>query len=198
MKVLVACEESQTVCLAFRNRGHKAYSNDIIECSGGHPEWHLQMDALEAVKLMDWDLMIGHPPCTRLCNSGVSWLAKRDLWDEMEQAAKFFKKLLDADIPRIAVENPIPHKYALEIIGRKYNQLIQPWMFGHPETKATCLWLKNLPPVMPTDLRFGREQRLHRLPPGPDRAKLRSKTFQGIADAFAEQYGRIITKENAA
>ena len=198
MKVLVACEESQTVCLAFRSRGHEAYSNDIIECSGGHPEWHLQMDALEAVKLMDWDLMIGHPPCTRLCNSGVSWLAKRDLWDEMEQAAKFFKKLLDADIPRIAVENPIPHKYALEIIGRKYNQLIQPWMFGHPETKATCLWLKNLPPVMPTDLRFGREQRLHRLPPGPDRAKLRSKTFQGIADAFAEQYGRIITKENAA
>jgi len=198
MKVLVACEESQTVCLAFRSRGHEAYSNDIIECSGGHPEWHLQMDALEAVKLMDWDLMIGHPPCTRLCNSGVSWLAKRDLWDEMEQAAKFFKKLLDADIPRIAVENPIPHKYALEIIGRKYNQLIQPWMFGHPETKATCLWLKNLPPVMPTDLRFGREQRLHRLPPGPDRAKLRSKTFQGIADAFADQYGRIITKENAA
>jgi len=198
MRVLVACEESQTVCLAFRSRGHEAYSNDIIECSGGHPEWHLQMDALEAVKLMDWDLMIGHPPCTRLCNSGVSWLAKRDLWDEMEQAAKFFKKLLDADIPRIAGENPIPHKYALEIIGRKYNQLIQPWMFGHPETKATCLWLKNLPPVMPTDLRFGREQRLHRLPPGPDRAKLRSKTFQGIADAFAEQYGRIITKENAA
>jgi hypothetical protein len=116
----------------------------------------------------------------------------------MEQAAKFFKQLLDTDIPRVAVENPIPHKYALQIIGRKYDQLIQPWMFGHPETKATCLWLKNLPPVMPTDLRFGREQRLHRLPPGPDRAKLRSKTFQGIADAFAEQYGRIITKENAA
>lgn len=191
MQVLVACEESQTVCLAFRSRGHEAYSNDIIECSGGHPEWHLQMDALEAVKLMDWDMMIAHPPCTRLCNSGVSWLAKRNLWEEMEGAAKFFKKLLDADIPRVAVENPIPHKYALEIIGRKYDQLIQPWMFGHPETKATCLWLKNLPPLMPTDLRFGREQRLHRLPPGPDRAKLRSKTFQGIADAFAEQYGKI-------
>ncbi len=198
MKVLVACEESQTACLAFRSRGHEAYSNDIIECSGGHPEWHLQMDALEAIKLMDWDMMIAHPPCTRLCNSGVSWLAKRNLWEEMERAAKFFKQLLDTDIPRVAVENPIPHKYALQIIGRKYDQLIQPWMFGHPETKATCLWLKNLPPLMPTDLRFGREQRLHRLPPSPDRAKPRSKTFQGIADAFAEQYGRIITKENAA
>jgi len=188
MKVLVACEESQTVCKAFREKGHEAFSCDVLPCSGGKPEWHIQDDVLKHLD-ENWDLMIAHPPCTRLCNSGVCWLEKRNLWKDMEDGAKFFKKLLDADIPLIAVENPIPHKYALEIIGRKYNQLIQPWMFGHGETKATCFWLKDLPKLKATKLVEGRNQRLHKLPPTKDRGMLRSKTFQGIADAMAEQWG---------
>jgi hypothetical protein len=135
-----------------------------------------------------WDMMIGHPPCTRLCNSGVVWLAKRNLWDDMRTGAEFFKALLDADIPKIAIENPIMHKYAVEIIGRRQDQIIQPWQFGHGETKATCLWLKGLPKLTPTDIVDGREQRLHKLPPSKDRAKLRSLTFPGIAKAFADQW----------
>ena len=187
MKILIACEESQTVCIAFRERGHEAYSADTQDCSGGHPEWHIKGDVLQ--RLNDgWDMMIAHPPCTRLCNSGVCWLEKRNLWGDMREGAEFFKLLMDADIPLIAVENPIPHKYALEIIGRKYDQIIQPWQFGHGETKATCLWLKGLPKLQPTNIVEGREQRLHRLPPSPERAKQRSKTFPGIAQAMANQW----------
>jgi hypothetical protein len=191
MKILVACEESQAVCLAFRELGHEAYSCDILECSGGHPEWHIQGDAIEQAYSGKYDLMVAHPPCTRLCNSGVCWLDKRNLWQEMREGAEFFKALLDAPIKHKAIENPIPHKYALEIIGRKYDQIIQPWQFGHGETKATCLWLENLPLLVPTDIVNGREQRLHRLPPGPERAKLRSKTFPGIAKAIATQWSTI-------
>lgn len=190
MRVLVACEESQTVCKAFRELGHEAYSCDILPCSGGRPEWHIQDDVLNHLN-EEWDLMIAHPPCTRLCNSGVCWLHKRDLWEDMREGAEFFKKLLEADIPRIAVENPIMHKYAVEIIGRRQDQVIQPWMFGHGETKATCLWLVNLPKLKPSNIVEGREQRLHRLPPSKDRALLRSKTYPGIAKAMAEQWGVI-------
>jgi len=188
MKVLIACEESQEVCKSFRALGHEAYSCDIIDCSGGHPEWHIKDDVLKHL-YNDWDLMIAHPPCTRLCNSGVCWLSKRNLWSKMIEGAEFFKKLLDADIPKIAIENPIMHKYAVEIIGRRQDQIIQPWMFGHGETKATCLWLKGLPKLTPTNIVEGREQRLHRLPPSKDRAKLRSKTYSGIAQAMAKQWG---------
>ena len=188
MKILIACEESQRVCIAFRNKGHEAYSCDILPCTGGHPEWHIQGDVLQQLD-KGWDMMIAHPPCTRLCNSGVCWLAKRNLWKEMEDGANFFKTLMDCNIPKICVENPIPHKYGLKIIGKKYTQIIQPWMFGHGETKATCLWLKNLPNLMPTNIVLGREQRLHNLPPSKDRALLRSKTFKGIADAMGEQWG---------
>jgi len=191
MKVLVACEESQEVCKAFRKLGHEAYSCDILLCSGGHPEWHIQDDVL---KHLDdgWDLMIAHPPCTRLCNSGVMWLKKRHLWKQMEDGALFFKKLHRANIPLICVENPIPHKYAVSIIGRNYTQIIQPWMFGHGETKATCLWLKGLPILKPSKIVSGRKQRLHRLPPSKDRAMLRSKTYPGIAQAIAEQWGKSL------
>lgn len=187
MKVLVACEESQRVCKAFRKLGHEAYSCDILPCSGGHPEWHIQDDVLNHLN-DGWDLMIAHPPCTRLCNSGVRWLEKRNLWAEMKEGAEFFKKLLEADISKIVVENPIPHKYAVEIIGRKYDQIIQPWQHGHGETKATCFWLVNLPKLEPSNIVEGREQRLHRLPPSKDRAFLRSKTYPGIAQAMAEQW----------
>ena len=207
MKVLIACEESQAVCIAFRERGHEAYSCDILPCSGGHPEWHIQDDVM---KHLDdgWDMMIAHPPCTYLANSGVSWLYNSDgtlnekRWEQMRLGARFFKKLLNANIPIIAVENPIPHKYALKIIGRKYDQLIQPYHFGHPESKATCFWLKGLLPLKPTNnvkaewrsLPKNKAQRLHYMPPGPERAKLRSKTYPGIAAAMATQWSEDLTK----
>lgn len=186
MKVLIACEYSGIVRDAFIKEGHDAWSCDILstELEGNH----IQDNVLNHLN-RGWDLMIAHPPCTRLCNSGVSWLHKRNLWNDLDEAAIFFKKLLYADIPKIAVENPIPHKYAVERIGKKYDQIVQPWQFGHGETKATCLWLKNLPKLQPTNVVEGREQRLHRLPPSKDRAKLRSKTYIGIAKAMANQFG---------
>lgn len=149
--------------------------------------------------------MIGHPTCTYLTNSGVCWLYNKDgsknteRWDNLKEAAKFFKALLHAPIPLIAIENPIPHKYAVELIGRKYDQLVQPYMFGDAESKATCFWLKGLPKLKETDnvkdvwkaLPKYQAQRLHYLPPGPERAKLRSKTFPGIAKAMATQWSNL-------
>jgi hypothetical protein len=137
--------------------------------------------------------MVAHPPCTRLCNSGVRWLAERNLWQEMREASEFFKLILNAPITKIAVENPIPHKYAVEIIGRKYDQIIQPYQFGHGETKATCLWLKNLPKLQPTNIVDGRDHRIHKMPPSPERWKERSRTFQGIANAMAAQWSGCLT-----
>lgn len=205
MRILVGCEESQTITKAFRKRGFECYSCDLQECSGGHPEWHLQCDVLDILN-DGWDLAIFHPTCTMLANSGVQHLYKNkekneDRWDEMYKAAEFFNRLKNANIPRICVENPIPHKYAREIIG-KYTQIIQPWMFGHMEKKATCLWLKNLPKLVPTTnlkketdaLPKKEQQRLHYLGPSKDRAKLRSKTFKGIAEAIAEQWGNLLCK----
>jgi hypothetical protein len=136
----------------------------------------------------EWDLIIAHPPCTRLTNAGVRWLHERNLWDELYAACEFFRLFLNHPCPRIAIENPIPHKYALERIGRKYDQCVQPWQFGHGETKAVCLWLKGLPKLQPTDVVEGREARVHRMPPGPDRAKERSRFFTGIAEAMADQW----------
>lgn len=187
MNVLIACEESQTITTEFRKLGHEAYSCDIQECSGNHPKWHIKDDVLKHLN-DGWDLMIGHPPCTRLCNSGVRWLQERNLWYELNEACKFFNKLLNANINKICIENPIPHKYALQLIGKKYDQIIQPWQFGHGETKATCLWLKNLPTLKPTDIVNGRESNIWKMPPTKDRAKIRSKTFFGIANAKAEQW----------
>ncbi len=188
MKVLVACEFSGIVRDAFARRGHDAWSCDLLPTE--IPGNHIQDDVLKHLD-EGWDLMIAHPPCTRLCNSGVCWLGKRNLWAEMEQAGQFFRLLLEAEIPRVAVENPIPHKYALNIIGRKYDQAIQPWQFGHGETKATCLWLVNLPILLPTSVVEGRAQRSHHEPPSPDRWKNRSRTFTGIAEAMAEQWGKL-------
>jgi len=197
VKILVACEESQAVTKAFRALGHDAYSADVQRCSGGRPEWHLRGDVLTQLD-KGWDLMVAHPPCTYLCNSGVSWLHKDEgRWARLDDGAAFFRALWEADIPRVAIENPIPHKYAVERIGAKYTQLIQPWMFGHKETKATCFWLRGLPALEPTTnlkeetmaLPNKERQRLHWASPGPERAKLRSKTFPGIADAMAEQWG---------
>jgi hypothetical protein len=187
MKVLIACEYSGRVRDAFIKLGHEAMSCDLLPTDSPGP--HYQGDVFDIID-GSWDLMVAHPPCTYLCNSGVCWLYKDESrWDKMREGALFFKKLLEANIPKIAIENPIMHKYAKEIIGMDKTQVVQPWMFGHGETKATCFWLKNLSPLKPTNIVSGREQRLHRLPPSKDRWKLRSTTYQGIADAIAAQWG---------
>ncbi|HNC40299.1 MAG TPA: hypothetical protein PK522_00795 [Nitrosomonas sp.] len=187
MKVLVACEYSGVVRDAFKKRGHNAISCDLLPTD--KPGQHYQGDVFDIIN-DGFDLMIAHPPCTYLCNSGVCWLHKDESrWDKMRLGANFFKRLLNCSIPKIAVENPIMHKYAKEIICVNQSQIIQPWQFGHGETKATCLWLKNLPLLRPTNIVEGREQRLHKLPPSKDRWKIRSTTFQGIADAMANQWG---------
>ena len=194
-KVLVACEESQAVCKAFRALGNEAYSCDIQPCSGGHPEWHLQVDALEMLKLR-WDLIIAHPPCTDLAVGGAKWFAEKRADGRQQAAIEFFMRFINADCEHIAVENPVG---IMSTQYRKPDQIIQPWMFGHPEKKATCLWLKGLPPLVPTNdvsefmktLPKNKQERLHYLPPSPERAKLRSKTFLGIAKAMASQWSDI-------
>ena len=197
MKVLVACEYSGTVRDAFRARGHDAVSCDLLPSDKTGP--HHQGDVSDIIN-DGWDLMIAHPPCTYMTNSGVTWLHKDPArWGLLDEAAKFFSELLNAPIPCIAIENPIMHKHAKERIGNiKQTQVIQPWMFGHTEQKATCLWLKGLPALTPTNnvkeemlrLPARERQRLHYLPPSADRWKIRSTTYQGIADAMAAQWGK--------
>jgi hypothetical protein len=186
MKVLVACEFSGIVREEFRKMGHDAWSCDLLDTE--IPGNHYKGNVLD-ILYDGWDMMIAHPPCTRLANSGVRWLKERNLWKEMEEGAEFFKLLISAPIDKIATENPIQHKYARGIIGVSYSQIIQPWQFGEGETKATCLWLKNLPKLIPTNIVEGREQRIHKLPPSDTRWKERSKTFVGIAQAMAQQWG---------
>lgn len=182
---MIACEESQTVCKAFRERGHEAYSCDIIECSGGHPEWHLKVDALELLK-MKWDMIIAFPPCTHLAVSGARYFAEKRKDGRQKQGIDFFMAFANADCEKVAIENPIG---IMSTHWRKPDQIIQPWQFGHGETKATCLWLKGLPILHPTEIVEGREQRIWKMPPGKNRAKERSKTFPGIAQAMADQWG---------
>lgn len=210
-RVLIACEESQTVCKAFRELGHEAYSCDIQECSGGHQEWHIQGDAIEALYSQKWDLVIAHPPCTRLANSGVRWLAEKELWKDLAEAMRFFERFIEYGRKgnKIAIENPIPHKYAVEGMDTpyyakgigKYTQVIQPWQFGHEQMKATCLWLYGLPDLVPNNIvgpppkdkeARNKWQDCWLASPGPDRQKIRSKTYFGIAQAMAEQWGKLI------
>jgi len=181
MKVLIACEFSAIVREAFAKRGHDAWSCDLLptEISGQHIQGDVGFILDE-----DWDLIIAHPPCTHLAVSGARWFEKKRI--EQELALEFVRHILSAPAYKIAVENPI------SIISsriRKPDQIIQPWMFGHGETKATCLWLKNLPKLIPTNIVEGREQRIHNIPPSPDRWKERSRTYPGIAEAMAEQWG---------
>ncbi len=181
MRVLVACEFSGIVRDAFAARGHDAMSCDLLPTE--RPGQHYEGDVFNIIDC-DWDLMIAHPPCTHLAVSGARWF--KDKQQEQEEALAFVRALLGAPIPKIALENPI------SIISsriRKPDQIIQPWQFGHGETKATCLWLKNLPPLVPTNIVDGRTPRVHYTSPGPDRWKERSRTYQGIADAMAEQWG---------
>lgn len=220
MKVLVGCEESQTICKAFRALGHEAFSCDLLPCSGGHPEWHLQMDIFEAIKLKDWDLLVAHPPCTFLAGSAVQWLShpedkelpfedrrphpkyptrRQDMLDSVE----FVKALYNCSIPRVAIENPVG---LLSSKFRKPDQIIQPYMFGDEATKTTCLWLKNVPNLKPTHI-VGKGDRvtfksgkshpkwyadaLATAKTKQERQTLRSKTFQGIANAIADQWGDL-------
>lgn len=193
MRILVACEESQAVTKELRNIGHEAYSCDLLPCSGGHPEWHLQTDALEVAKLA-WDMVIAFPPCTHLASSGARWFDKKRADGRQQAGIGFFLAFTALDhVPMVAIENPVG---IMSSEYRKPDQIIQPWMFGHPETKATCLWLKGLQPLVPTDnvreemdaLPSSQSHRIHHMPPGPERSILRSKTYSGIAKAMAEQW----------
>lgn len=254
LKVAVLCEESQTVTKAFRSLGHEAYSCDLLDCSGGHPEWHIKEDAINVLRggafslgndfgvdevvVHKWDLVIAHPPCTRMTNAGVRWLVSKKprkgyvwsdkaniyinqdcngIWADLAAGITFFQefKIYGMEGNKIAIENPKPHKYAREGfwvpdpmpqvhtsdffftgIGM-YTQSIQPYEFGHLETKETCLWLYNLPNLVPTNnvydemmkLPYGERAKVHHASPGPERAKLRSKTYKGIAEAMASQWG---------
>jgi site-specific DNA-cytosine methylase len=181
MRVLVACEYSGTVRDAFLRIGHDAMSCDLLPTDKPGP--HYQGDVFDVIN-DGWDLMIAHPPCTHLAVSGARWF--KDKVTEQEEALDFVRRLMNADVDRICIENPV------SIISsriRKPDQTIQPWQFGHGETKRTCLWLKGLPKLIPTDIVDGRDQRIWKLPPSPDRWKIRSATFQGIADAMANQWG---------
>lgn len=226
MKVLIACEESQRVCIAFRNLGYEAYSCDIQECSGGHPEWHIQGDVLPLINgncsffTMDgtlhtikgqWDLLIAHPPCTYLTDCGavrmrVNGEIVQERYEKMLQAKEFFMSFLNADCEHIAVENPVPMKLC-EL--PPYTQIIQPWQFGDPWTKRTCLWLKNLPPLVPyvtlkpSNVRpwvNGGCKDAHgnyrRFQGRPERdPKNRAKTFPGIANAMASQWSAFLQEQ---
>ena len=194
MRVLVACEESGTVRAVFRALGHNAWSCDILPSRDGSP-FHYQQDV---TTLLDkgWDLLIGHPPCTHLAVSGARWF--KDKQQEQDEALAFVKLLMDAPVPRIAIENPVS---VISSRIRKPDQIVQPWMFGDPFTKTTCLWLKTLPPLIPTNVVDKGERHItksgrsllawYNLPPSVDRAKIRSKTFEGMAQAMASQWGSL-------
>lgn len=189
MRVLIACEFSGTVRKAFADRGHFAMSCDLLDTERicGEGESHYWGDVRDVLYCRDWDLMIAHPPCTHLAVSGARWF--KDKHREQADALKFVRTLMDAPIPRIAIENPIS---VISSKIRKPDQIIQPWMFGHGETKATCLWLKNLPKITPTNIVEGRNPVCHMMPPSEDRWKKRSVTYSGIAEAMADQWGEDI------
>lgn len=194
--ILIACEESQAVCTAFRERGHEAYSCDIRPCSGGHPEWHIQGDALEALEGQKWDIVIAHPPCTYLSNAGAIRLhlnggmeIDEERYEKLQEARRFFNRFLYYEGAMVCVENPTPLKAAAL---PKPSQIIQPSMFGEPYSKRTCLWLRGgLPPLMATELVMDTKSWTfeNRDP------KVRSKTFPGIANAMAEQWGQLLEEK---
>lgn len=197
MRVLVACEFSGIVRDAFLDRGHDAWSCDLLPTENNSNR-HIQGDVREVLD-MGWDMLIvAHPPCTRLCNSGVRWLSKPpagktldQMWQELREGAELFSDLWNAPVERVCIENPVMHGHAKKLIRnyQDFAQSVQPWQFGHGEVKRTCLWLRGLPPLTPTDIVDGREARVHRMPPGPDRWRERSRFFTGIATAMAQQWG---------
>lgn len=214
MKILVACEESQAVTIEMRKLGHEAYSCDIQPCSGGHPEWHIRWDALSLINGKcsfltcdgqlhkiegNWDMLIAHPPCTDLAVSGARHFAAKRADGRQQASIDFFMRFVSADCPRIVIENPV---CIMSTYYRKPDQIIQPWQFGHLEQKKTCLWLKGVPPLVPTDVVF---EEMMKLPykqravchwMGSNHAKERSKTYTGIAKAMAEQWAGNILEDN--
>jgi len=211
MKILIACEESQEVCKAFRELGFEAYSFDIQECSGGKPEWHIQGDAVAEAYSGKYDLMIAHPPCTYISRAGARWMyptagnLSQERFELAMEAKDMFMKLLNAPIKHIAVENPVP----LKVVGLpKHNQAVQPYEYGHEYSKKTLLWLKNLPLLKPTEIVENYKPYLPSNTGGKKRGqkyqfknisqKESSKTFSGIAKAMAEQWGNFIKSENVA
>ena len=205
-RVLVACEFSGTVRRAFAARGHDAWSCDLLPAEDGSNR-HIVGDARDLLG-EGWDLlMVAHPPCTRLCNSGVRWLSvpprgrtREEMLADLEAGAALFSVFWNAPIERICIENPVMHRHAKALIVnyREPSQSVQPWQFGHGEVKRTCFWLKNLPVLTATDIVAGREARVHRMPPGPDRGKERSRFFAGIATAMAEQWGGLLPGDEVA
>ena len=199
--ILVACEESQRVTIALRNNGIEAYSCDLKPTSGNHPKWHIQTDVLEIIgDSYDWGGIIVFPDCTYLTVSANKWYKDQPLRksgtlvgaerrEARRKAIEFFMKFINCSCPNVTIENPIG---IMSTVYRKPDQILQPWMFGHGETKATCLWLKGFPLLKPTNIVSGREQRLHHLPPSKNRAEIRSKTFPGIAEAFGFQYAEYL------
>lgn len=186
MRVLVACEYSGRVREAFRKRGHDAWSCDLLESEDGGSR-HIIGDVLEILSpVWRWHLIIAHPPCTDLAVSGARHFPEKIADGRQQRALDFVQAFMDAPCDKICIENPIS---VISSKIRKPDQIIQPWQFGHGETKATCLWLKGLPKLVPTDIVEGRSDRIHKMPPGPNRWKERSRTYQGIADAMAEQWG---------
>ena len=198
LKVLVACEFSGIVRDAFLEKGHDAWSCDLLPAEHNSNR-HIQGDVREILN-DGWDfLIVAHPPCTRLCNSGVRWLHKppagktiEQMWKDLRDGAELFSELWNAPIPHICVENPVMHSHAKNLIRNyaEFSQSVQPWQFGHPETKRTCFWLKNLPQLRPTKIVEGRTPRVHFMPPSPDRWRERSRFFPGIAKAMADQWGK--------
>jgi len=183
MRILVACEYSGRVRDAFQHLGHFAMSCDLLDTEV--PGNHYVGDVFDIIDL-GWDLMVCHPPCTHLAVSGARHFEAKRESGVQQEALEFVRKLLESSIPKIALENPVS---IISSVIRKPDQIIQPWQFGHGETKATCLWLKGLPKLVPTDIVEGREAKVHRMPPGPNRWKERSRTYQGVADAMAAQWG---------
>jgi len=198
MRVLVACEYSGRVREAFRRRGHDAWSCDLLPAEDDSPH-HIECDVRIAIKHGRWDMMIAHPPCTHLAVSGARHFGEKRRDGRQIEAIDFFLDLAHAPIPRIAIENPV---CIMSSVWREPDQIIQPWEFGHGETKATCLWLKGLPPLQPTKVVAGRVPRVHWMPPSPDRWKERSRTYEGIAEAMADQWGSapldLVTQMEAA
>ncbi len=200
LRVLVACEFSGTVRRAFAARGHDAWSCDLLPAEDGSNK-HIIGDARDILN-DGWDLlMVAHPPCTRLCNSGVRWLTTpppgktvEQMWAELDEAADLFSTFWNAPIERVCIENPVMHKHAKARIRnfKPFAQSVQPWQFGHGEVKRTCFWLRNLSPLMPTNIVEGRMARVHRMPPGKDRWRERSRFFQGFAEAMADQWGGMV------
>lgn len=226
--ILVGCEESQAITIAFRRLGFQAFSCDLLPCSGGHPEWHIMGDVFECIRsgfktcqsgesffIDKWHAGIFHPTCTYLTNSGVRWLYNSDKthnskrWSDLSDAMYFFariqKECILSGVDYFALENPIPHRYAVDGVPGvdgigKYSQLIQPYQFGHLEKKATCLWLTGFPELQHTNnvydemmmLPYAERSKIHYASPGPDRAKIRSKTYSGIAKAVADQWGQFL------